>query len=311
MTGWNPLEWPSALLVRHVFRGGGERTAASMATYEPDGIDSRLDLAYGADPAERLDVHRPAGADGPLPVVVWAHGGGWVGGDKSEVRTYLQILAAQGHAVVGINYTRAPSARHPTPARQTSAALLWLAEHAEELGLDPGRVVLAGDSAGAQVAAQLAAAMTSPAYALALGLEAPLPSAALRGVVLDCGAYDPGRLAEGGAGLVGFLTRTTVRSYLGRPWQEAAAQAKVLDHVGPDFPRTWISAGNDDGLQVQGHALAERLRELGVDVTALFYPTDHRPSLGHEYQFDLAGADGPAALRSTIDFLADAFDLSS
>lgn len=292
--------WPSALLVRHVFSDGGERTAKSLESRVPDGVVSRLDLDYGP---ELLDVYRPENADGPLPTVVWVHGGGWIGGDKTDVRPYLKILAAEGYTVVGVDYTRAPAARHPTPVRQAGAALSWLGERAHELGMDPDRVVLAGDSAGAQIVAQLAAAVTDERYARALDVEPGLSASALRGVVLNCGAYDPGAIAEGGSRLIGFLARRTVRSYLGDDWQAEAALARVRDHVTGFFPRTWITVGNDDTLEDQGRSLATRLEELGVDVTSLFYPPGHRPLLGHEYQFNLDGEDGRAALRDTIGFL--------
>src|SRR5690606_17409491 len=110
----------------------------------------------------------------PLPTVVWVHGGGWVAGDKSEVANYLRILAGHGYTVVGVNYPIAPRATYPTPTRRVNDALRHLVSHARRLHVDPTRIVLAGDSAGAHIAAQVAAITTVAGYAELVGIEPAL-----------------------------------------------------------------------------------------------------------------------------------------
>lgn len=290
--------WPSALVVRHVYTGSGENSQQLLGRFVPDDVTSRLDLAYGEDGDERLDVHRPADAAGRLPTIVWVHGGGWVGGDKEDVGPYLKILAAQGYTVVGLNYSLAPEDRYPTPTRQANQAVGWVLDHAAELGVDEDEVVLAGDSAGAQIAAQVATIATSSEYARAMGVRPALEPEALRGIVLDCGAFDPVAMMQSG-----HLGTMTVRSYLGGDTDEAGAQARTADHVTGEFPPTWISAGNADPLEPQSRELAGRLDDLGVDVATLFFSADHRPALGHEYQFNLAADEGKQALGETLAFL--------
>ena len=94
-----------------------------------------------------------ARSEAALPVVVWTHGGAFVGGSKEEIGGYVQMIADRAFAVIGIRYTLAPEGRYPTPIRQLLAALAHLQGHAARLHLDPTRILLVGDSAGAQVTA--------------------------------------------------------------------------------------------------------------------------------------------------------------
>src|SRR4051794_20430513 len=144
--------WPSALLIRAVFDRGAGRASAALEKYVPGDLVEVVDEAYDiASPDGRLDVFRPPRAE-PLPTVVWVHGGAFVSGSKGDVANYLRVLAGRGFTTVGVDYSIAPGSRYPTPVRQVAAALAHLVDHADRLGVDPGRIVLAGDSAGAQIA---------------------------------------------------------------------------------------------------------------------------------------------------------------
>jgi len=91
-----------------------------------------------------------------------------------------------------------------------------------------------------------------------------------------------------------------------KTWAESSTGSTMstIDWVTEDFPTTYISGGNGDGLTwLQSIPMAKRLDELGVDVTTLFWPAAHEPALPHEYQFHLAMPDAQTALQQTIDFL--------
>ena len=165
-------------------------------------------------------------------------------------------------------------------------------------------VVLAGDSAGAQIAAQLAAALTDPAYAAKLGLSTPLPPTAVRGVALFCGPYDL-RLFDY-EGRLGPVLRTAIHAFTGRPGLDdnpAIDLASVLHHVSPRFPPAFITVGNADPLLRHSELLDERLRALGVPVDTLYFPSERVPALGHEYQFNLDDPAGQEALERLVAFL--------
>lgn len=307
--------WPAVLVIRHAFDEDARKASAAQAKHVPGGLREWRDLAYDpGDPDGRLDLYAPADASGPLATIVWIHGGGFISGDKQDIANYARVLAGQGFAVASVQYTIAPEAKYPTPVLQAHKALAFLASAPEGLPVDPGRLVLAGDSAGAQVAAQLAAAIAAPDYARAIGFEPALPPGRLAGALLYCGPYDAALVGGEGA-FAGFM-RTVFWAYFGlREVGEApvVAQFSVARHVTPAFPPTFISVGNADPLAPHSFALADALEAQGVPVTRLFYPDDHVPPLAHEYQFDLDGAEGQRALRESVAFLrslpaADAAD---
>ena len=301
--------WPGAMLVRALFSYGGSKMSSALEKHVPDDVTSMLNQQYGADgPDTTLDVFFPSkikDTSEVLPTVVWIHGGGWVAGDKSEIANYLKILASKGYTVVGPNYSIAPGEQYPTPVVQTMQALAYVQKNAAKLHIDPTQIVLAGDSAGAQIASQVAAITTNEEYADLVGIGSTLDADNLVGAVLNCGAYDAHAFNLNVGGIVGVFVRTVVWSYLGtkNPSQAKLTEMSVVDNVNGQFPPTYISGGNADPLTPQGKAMAKKLESLGVSVDSLFYPADYTPKLPHEYQFNLDNKAGQKALDRTVEFL--------
>lgn len=300
--------WPSAMIIRAVFTKGGDETAAEMVKHVPDTkLTETLDVAYGDDGADTtMDVFTPASADGPLPTIVWIHGGAWISGAKENVDPYLRILAAEGYTTIGVNYTIGPEGVYPLAVHQLNDALAYIDAHAAELGVDPTQIVLAGDSAGAQLASQMATLITNPTYAEIMDITPSIDADQLTATVLNCGVYDLSALAQLD-GIAGWGFKSAMWAYSGtKTWAEdsTGATMSTVDWVTKDFPTTYISGGNGDGLTwLQSIPMAQRLEELGVDVTTQFWPAPHQPELPHEYQFHLDMPDAQTALQKTIDFL--------
>jgi acetyl esterase len=304
--------WPRALLIRYAFERDAARVLAAQAKHVPPGIAGQRNLAYAEGGRDTLlDVYYPIsieGTDTVLPTIVWIHGGGWVSGSKEEVGNYMKILASHGYTAVGVNYALSPGARYPTPPRQVNAALAYLAREAANLHVDPARMVLAGDSAGANIAAQVANIVSVPSYATAVGIDPAVERDQLKGVLLFCGPYDVASADFEGA-FSGFL-RTVLWSYsgtrdfLGDP---AFATLSVANYVTGAFPPAFVSAGNADPLLSQSLEMAKVLKAAGVRVDTLFFPDDHEPPLPHEYQFNLDTEAGQLALERSLAFLRNVF----
>lgn len=300
--------WPGALVIRAVFDRGAATASAKLEKHLPADVQVQAAIRYDpADPDALLDVYRPRTLDPAVPTVVWVHGGGFVSGRRGDVANYLQVLAGRGFAVVNVDYTIAPGATYPKPVAQLMRALAFVDRHAQTLGVQRDAIVLAGDSAGAQIAAQAANLLSSPAYAQAVGIAPTLKPGQLRGALLYCGVFDVAQLGAGRGGVLGAFVRTVTWAYSGRrDWREAEGfeRFSVGDYLTGAFPPTFISAGNADPLGPQSVRMDAALRRAGVPVQSLFYPPDHPTPLGHEYQFDLDLPEGRAALDASVRWLS-------
>ena len=174
-------------------------TVGTAAIYAPmqktmpvAGVTARRDIAYGAGPKETLDVFTADGKAGPKPILIFVHGGGFVGGDKNRTPQgqpspfYDNVMLwAVGHGMAGvnINYEWAPKATYPQVQHEIAEAVAWARANAASFGGDPNRIVIWGHSAGA---AHVASYIAHPeTYADVEGAKAPL-----QGAVMTSGSYD-------------------------------------------------------------------------------------------------------------------------
>ncbi|WP_413989777.1 alpha/beta hydrolase [Labrys okinawensis] len=297
---WSP--WPSALMWRYIWDKDGAATNRALEQYVPAGVSAQLNISYDAtDTDPKLDVFYPSTVDKNdevLPTVVWVHGGSWISGSKDYIANYLRILASKGFTTVGVDYSLAPGSTYPTPVKQVNVALGFLSKNAARLHVDPSRFFLAGDSAGAQIAAQVANAITSPSYAADVGIVPTLEPPQLLGVVFHCGMYDT-KLAR-------FGRRGVLWSYFGTKDfvnDPRLSQFSVLDHVTSSFPPIFMSAASDDALAPQSYALAKKVGGYGVPLDRLFFPPDSIPKVWHGFQFNLETDAGKLALERSVDFM--------
>jgi acetyl esterase len=199
---------------------------------------------------------------GPLPLHVFLHGGGWCVGSLYERDPRCRHIAEGARcAVASVEYRLAPENAFPTPVEDCYAALCWLVEHAAELGLDPGRVSIGGESAGANLAAAvcLVSRDRSGPTLRHQWLDVPATDATLRqptiasvpdGYLLDLEAIHAYRDA-----------------YLPDPEQYTHPYASPLlaeSHEG--LPPAWIMSAEFDKLRSDGEAFARALGDAGVPV---------------------------------------------
>jgi cation diffusion facilitator CzcD-associated flavoprotein CzcO/acetyl esterase/lipase len=207
-------------------------------------------------------LYRPATA-GPHPVIVYFHGGGWVLGDEQSDDPFCRDMCRRtGMIVVSVGYRHAPEHRFPTAAEDGYAATRWIAEHAAELGGRAGPVLVAGWSAGGNIAAvtcQLARDRGGPEIAGQL-LVCP---------VTDC-SFDRPSYNDNATGY--FLTRSLMYWF----WDIYCSPADRTDpRVSPirgklaGLPPAYIVTCEFDPLRDEGIAYGEALAAAGVPVEQL------------------------------------------
>lgn len=242
------------------------------------------DVAYGADAQQRMDVIVPHGA-GPHPVLFYFHGGGWLSGDKGSYERVCRSLATNGFVTCNVNYRLAPAHRFPAQVKDVSSAVAALLAQAPHYDVDPSRVVLAGDSAGAHLASWYGTCLFDDDLGLAAGIDTPaLPRQALKGLLLFYGIYD----LDTALSMRFPFIRLYVRSLVGpdrRQYAELAALASPARHVSKSLPPVFLCAGDQDGLFPESTAYARRLEQAGAEVTTLFFRRPEHAQAFHGFLY--------------------------
>jgi acetyl esterase/lipase len=275
-----------------IFLGGaiGQASAADQS-------ELRTNIAYGPDPAQRLDLCLPTPSQGPPhPGVVMIHGGYWTMGDKSAYAQLCKGAADQGIVAATINYRLAndnPRNRWPAQLVDAQLAVRWLRSHAKEFNVDPARICALGDSAGAHLAVFLAA------------LDHTLPgdySGQIPGVSsniacavdnfgptdLSADSYWPPDLQ-----LFGSQDRTQVK--------DQERQASPIFLIGPKTAPIMIAHGRDDkAVNIdQSMQLSDRLKSHRVPVRTVVL------NGGHEFA-GLSMKEMVEVLQQELEFIKSA-----
>ena len=261
--------------------GGDDDPASSSSSTGVTGCPEAplLDAVFDPEEALALDLY-PAPGDGPVPLVVFVHGGGWVEGDKSSIGTAdaLDFFADEGIAVASVNYRLVPAAPWSAQPTDVAAAVAWLVEHADELCLDAERIALFGHSAGAHLVALVA---TDGDYLGAHGLD----PADLRGVIpMDVNAYDiPWAIEHGAEHGVPTAAQNLTAVFTADAAQQV--DASPITHVqSPGAPFLIIWAPEFHELeqtlsQVASERFAAALQDAGVEASTYGALDDNHASL--------------------------------
>jgi acetyl esterase/lipase len=241
-------------------RGAGQSRLFGEPPQLSDAVE-RTDHVVSEDPKVVVRVHRPKGVDGALPCVYSIHGGGYVFGSYDMDDLKFDALCPELRCVgVSVEYRLAPETAYPGPLEDCYAGLKWTYEHADELGIDPGHIGIAGVSAGGGLAAALALLARDRA-------EVPL-----RFQLLECPMIDDRQTTSSSTrdGMIIWSRESNTfgwKAYLGDlygtddiPGYAAAARATDLTGLPPAF----VIVGGADGFRDEDIVYALRLGESGV-----------------------------------------------
>ncbi|MFO0919247.1 MAG: alpha/beta hydrolase [Planctomycetaceae bacterium] len=210
----------------------------------------------------RIRIHTPAGP-GPFGGCVYFHGGGWVFGSiDTHDELVRRLVVETGCVFVNVDYPLAPEHKYPAALEDSYLATQWFVDHAEELGVDPQRIAVAGDSAGGNIAAVVAL--------MARDRGGPkIAQQTLIYPITDCDFERPS-YAENGKGR--FLTFREVkwfwRQYVDAPEQMREPYASPLRAVSlAGLPPAYVLTAKYDPLRDEGRAYAEALEAAGVPTT--------------------------------------------
>lgn len=228
------------------------------------GIVRERNISYGDHPKRHLlDVYRPESSNGPLPVVIQIHGGGWVIGHKRQQGMPLvHRLAGNGFVAVSINYRLGPKYRFPEQLIDVKRAIAWTREHIAEYGGDPNLIILTGGSAGGHLSAL--AALTPNQTEYQPGFESSDTS-----VTACMPFYGPTDFTDGD-GIRGrmdafeiFLERTVMPGSM-KDVPDLYRSMSPINHVRPDAPPFLIIQGRLDVLvwREENRRFAELLAEV-------------------------------------------------
>ena len=282
-----------------------KRKNAGLTT--PDDIIRIDDISYGPDPIwNLLDVYRPRTAEGPLPVIIDVHGGGWVYGDKYVYQYYCMEMAQHGFAVVNFSYRLAPDNVFPAGMQDMDAVVRFVLSNADKYGFDLSHVYMVGDSAGAHMTVMYSIMCTDKDYAKVLGVTPPdsfVPSA----VVLNCGVYDICEMLKDNGPSV-MLLKPLVKDLLGvdelpdplSPEQDALLCP--VKYINSFFPESFVMTAPGDFLVRQPDFLLPVLEREGIKHTFRVYGSEQN-KLHHVFHCEIRTPEAKQCIDEEMAFL--------
>lgn len=261
--------------------------------HNPDADVEDISIAGGPSGQVSIRILRPKSSiREPLPVILYIHGAGWVfGNTHTHDRLIRELTVGSGAAVVFPNYSLSPEAKYPTAIEEIYAVLLWIAEHGKEYGLDSDRLAVAGDSVGGNMTAAITLMVKERS-------GPPIGQQLLFYPVTDA-SFDTESYRQFSEGY--FLRRDGMQwfwdQYIGESEQRNEITASPLRATVEQLrglPPALIITAEADVLRDEGEAYANKLREAGVDVTAIRYQ-----GIIHDFVM-LNALSNTAAARSAI-----------
>lgn len=250
------------------------------------------------------------------PVFIYAHGGGYIWGDKTNgdpnalgiagiIRMIKQLLD-EGFTVISTNYVLAPDYTYPAPVQQMTELLEYLKKNADALGIDMNQVVVGGGSAGGHIMAQLTNVQTNSEYAKEMKIMPVLTNGEIKAVYHGCALLDNERFGHTGSKIVDYTFYQMGRIYFNTKVLEGNSevlQSSVISNVTKDYPPSFICDGNAGTFNAQAHDLADKLNALGVKNEAFIYDGPEDEKLPHGFD-TLEYEVGCECMKAMVKFVS-------
>lgn len=232
------------------------------------------DIVPSVGPTGHVDIRfvRPKGKIGPLPMIFYIHGGGWILGDKTTHDRLIRELAVGTGAVVAFTaFSPAPEQKFPVQLEELYAALFHLVDRAKEYDLDRNRIALVGDSVGGNMATALCLMLKQRKAAESLKIAMQFLFYPVTDASFETGSYEA--FADGP-----WLAREGMKWFWNAYAPEEKQRANILasplrasaDDLG-GLPPAFIVTAENDVLRDEGEAYAQKLMDAGVPTTAVRY----------------------------------------
>ncbi|PKE61633.1 alpha/beta hydrolase [Macrococcoides caseolyticum] len=263
------------------------------------------DVQYGKGaPNSEMDIIMPKKikAGDKLPLIIWTHGGGYIAGDKKHKNAYLARIAERGFIIANMNYALAPAHQYPVPLIQEKQAAQFMKRNTFHLPIDFNQIIIGGDSAGAQIAAQFAALQTNELLRKEMQEEAVFTPDDIKGVILFGGLYDMDTVrATKFPRIEDFMESYTGEKYWERDFKQID-QMSITQQVTGKYPPTFLTVGDADPFESQAKELLKVLQENQVPTSTSFFDGSHR--LRHQYQFHMNLKESQITYDKVIKFLS-------
>ena len=249
---------------RNILEEAIESTGANKNLPDIGNFLTKVEISKKEDHSLTTDIHVPEG-EGPFPILVYFHGGGWISGSPKSHRKICHRFAEAGFLVFNVDYALAPENPFPQGFDECCESVRWVVANAEKYKGDSNRLSVGGDSAGGNLTAACAASLADDS------------EVDIKKILLIYGVFDFLSMGETSDVLVDtdtdLMMEMMVGSYLGPERDEAVLSDPRVSpiHVSDKLPPAHILCGTLDGLMAGSKILAEKLNSQGIENEEFYY----------------------------------------